>query len=218
MFTVFELTEQNDNLVISPSNVVGVRTRRLWRFCVTGGVCRPGGGDHAGSHDQPRQPVPPAAESRWGVAGQPRSGFGYASDPSVSSTGDSVVLCVNNLGALSCLEMAVVTRAAIGCLGEPADQQRWCGGFYLRRVWWRSVFDREPRSAGRPGDVRVLYDITGDGGGVSESDEGRRRAAAAVWWVQRQEKDMKNTWKNGLIYGTTIISFVFQSNFLELKK
>uniref|UniRef100_A0A3P9MHQ3 Triokinase/FMN cyclase n=1 Tax=Oryzias latipes TaxID=8090 RepID=A0A3P9MHQ3_ORYLA len=30
--------------------------------------------------------------------------------------GDSVVLCVNNLGALSCLEMAVVTRAAIGCL------------------------------------------------------------------------------------------------------
>ncbi|CAK6973350.1 triokinase/FMN cyclase [Scomber scombrus] len=30
--------------------------------------------------------------------------------------GDSVVLCVNNLGALSCLEMAVVTRAAIICL------------------------------------------------------------------------------------------------------
>uniref|UniRef100_A0A4W6CGL8 Triokinase/FMN cyclase n=1 Tax=Lates calcarifer TaxID=8187 RepID=A0A4W6CGL8_LATCA len=29
---------------------------------------------------------------------------------------DSVVLCVNNLGALSCLEMAVVTRAAIICL------------------------------------------------------------------------------------------------------
>uniref|UniRef100_A0A4W6CAQ4 Triokinase/FMN cyclase n=1 Tax=Lates calcarifer TaxID=8187 RepID=A0A4W6CAQ4_LATCA len=31
-------------------------------------------------------------------------------------SGDSVVLCVNNLGALSCLEMAVVTRAAIICL------------------------------------------------------------------------------------------------------
>ncbi|XP_028261874.1 triokinase/FMN cyclase isoform X1 [Parambassis ranga] len=30
--------------------------------------------------------------------------------------GDSVVLCVNNLGALSSLEMAVVTRAAIICL------------------------------------------------------------------------------------------------------
>ncbi len=33
-------------------------------------------------------------------------------------TGDSVVVCVNNLGALSCLEMAVVTRAAIICLGN----------------------------------------------------------------------------------------------------
>ncbi|XP_067435385.1 triokinase/FMN cyclase [Thunnus thynnus] len=31
-------------------------------------------------------------------------------------SGDSVVVCVNNLGALSCLEMAVVTRAAIICL------------------------------------------------------------------------------------------------------
>ncbi|KAM8897268.1 triokinase/FMN cyclase isoform 2-T4 [Spinachia spinachia] len=30
--------------------------------------------------------------------------------------GDSVVVCVNNLGALSCLEMAVVTGAAIACL------------------------------------------------------------------------------------------------------
>ncbi|XP_076023789.1 triokinase/FMN cyclase [Genypterus blacodes] len=30
--------------------------------------------------------------------------------------GDTVVVCVNNLGALSCLEMAVVTRAAITCL------------------------------------------------------------------------------------------------------
>uniref|UniRef100_A0A8C6LSY6 Triokinase/FMN cyclase n=1 Tax=Nothobranchius furzeri TaxID=105023 RepID=A0A8C6LSY6_NOTFU len=32
------------------------------------------------------------------------------------SSGDAVVLCVNNLGALSCLEMAVVTRAALNCL------------------------------------------------------------------------------------------------------
>uniref|UniRef100_A0A3Q4HTX8 Triokinase/FMN cyclase n=1 Tax=Neolamprologus brichardi TaxID=32507 RepID=A0A3Q4HTX8_NEOBR len=31
-------------------------------------------------------------------------------------SGDSVVVCVNNLGALSCLEMAVVTRSAIICL------------------------------------------------------------------------------------------------------
>ncbi|XP_039466151.1 triokinase/FMN cyclase isoform X2 [Oreochromis aureus] len=31
-------------------------------------------------------------------------------------SGDSVVVCVNNLGALSCLEMAVVTRSAILCL------------------------------------------------------------------------------------------------------
>ncbi|XP_030609572.1 triokinase/FMN cyclase isoform X1 [Archocentrus centrarchus] len=31
-------------------------------------------------------------------------------------SGDSVVVCVNNLGALSCLEMAVVSRAAIICL------------------------------------------------------------------------------------------------------
>ncbi|XP_029310771.1 triokinase/FMN cyclase isoform X2 [Cottoperca gobio] len=31
-------------------------------------------------------------------------------------SGDGVVVCVNNLGALSCLEMAVVTRAAIICL------------------------------------------------------------------------------------------------------
>uniref|UniRef100_A0A8C3AFL1 Triokinase/FMN cyclase n=1 Tax=Cyclopterus lumpus TaxID=8103 RepID=A0A8C3AFL1_CYCLU len=31
-------------------------------------------------------------------------------------SGDSVVVCVNNLGALSCLEIAVVTKAAIVCL------------------------------------------------------------------------------------------------------
>ncbi|XP_070849189.1 triokinase/FMN cyclase isoform X2 [Chaetodon trifascialis] len=31
-------------------------------------------------------------------------------------SGDSVVMCVNNLGALSCLELAVVTRAAVICL------------------------------------------------------------------------------------------------------
>ncbi|KAJ8008531.1 hypothetical protein DPEC_G00105840 [Dallia pectoralis] len=33
-------------------------------------------------------------------------------------SGDSVVLCVNNLGALSGLEMAVVTRAAVSCLED----------------------------------------------------------------------------------------------------
>ncbi|CAL8241338.1 unnamed protein product [Merluccius merluccius] len=32
------------------------------------------------------------------------------------NSGDSVVVCVNNLGALSCLEMAVVTRAALSTL------------------------------------------------------------------------------------------------------
>lgn len=32
--------------------------------------------------------------------------------------GDSVVVCVNNLGALSSLEMAVVTQAAINSLGN----------------------------------------------------------------------------------------------------
>lgn len=31
--------------------------------------------------------------------------------------GDSVVVCVNNLGALSSLEMAVITRATITSLG-----------------------------------------------------------------------------------------------------
>ncbi|XP_069028285.1 triokinase/FMN cyclase [Embiotoca jacksoni] len=31
-------------------------------------------------------------------------------------SGDSVIVCVNNLGALSCLEMAVVTKATIVCL------------------------------------------------------------------------------------------------------
>lgn len=36
----------------------------------------------------------------------------------VFGAGDSVVVCVNNLGALSSLEMAVVTRAAINTLGN----------------------------------------------------------------------------------------------------
>lgn len=34
------------------------------------------------------------------------------------NTGDRVVVCVNNLGALSVLEMSVITRAAIICLGN----------------------------------------------------------------------------------------------------
>ncbi|KAI2662864.1 Triokinase/FMN cyclase [Labeo rohita] len=33
-------------------------------------------------------------------------------------SGDKVVLCVNNLGALSCLEIAVVSKAAVHCLEE----------------------------------------------------------------------------------------------------
>lgn len=33
-------------------------------------------------------------------------------------TGDKVVLCVNNLGGLSCLEIAVVSKVAVHCLGE----------------------------------------------------------------------------------------------------
>ncbi|XP_052005145.1 triokinase/FMN cyclase isoform X1 [Xyrauchen texanus] len=45
----------------------------------------------------------------------------HMTDPSNKSylslkSGDKVVLCVNNLGALSCLEIAVVTRAAVHCL------------------------------------------------------------------------------------------------------
>ncbi|XP_076828502.1 triokinase/FMN cyclase [Brachyhypopomus gauderio] len=47
----------------------------------------------------------------------------HMTDPSSQShlslkSGDRVALCVNNLGALSCMEMAVVTRAAINCLKE----------------------------------------------------------------------------------------------------
>lgn len=38
--------------------------------------------------------------------------------PFFFTAGDTVVVCVNNLGALSSLEMAVVTRAAIICLGN----------------------------------------------------------------------------------------------------
>uniref|UniRef100_A0A8B9RLL3 Triokinase/FMN cyclase n=1 Tax=Astyanax mexicanus TaxID=7994 RepID=A0A8B9RLL3_ASTMX len=45
----------------------------------------------------------------------------HMTDPSSQShlplkSGDTVILCVNNLGALSSLEMAVVSRAAINCL------------------------------------------------------------------------------------------------------
>lgn len=38
--------------------------------------------------------------------------------PVLFLTGDTVVVCVNNLGALSCLEMAVVARAAVISLGN----------------------------------------------------------------------------------------------------
>lgn len=42
----------------------------------------------------------------------------------ISLTGDKVVLCVNNLGALSCLEIAVVSKAALHCLGETQVAQQ----------------------------------------------------------------------------------------------
>lgn len=46
-------------------------------------------------------------------------------------SGDSVVVCVNNLGALSCLEMAVVTRAAVICLENRGVRvaRAMCGSF-----------------------------------------------------------------------------------------
>ncbi|KAL0970634.1 hypothetical protein UPYG_G00244840 [Umbra pygmaea] len=47
-------------------------------------------------------------------------------------SGDSVVLCVNNLGALSCLEMAVVTRAAVNCLeGRGVEVARVMSGSFM---------------------------------------------------------------------------------------
>uniref|UniRef100_A0A3P8ZNV3 Triokinase/FMN cyclase n=1 Tax=Esox lucius TaxID=8010 RepID=A0A3P8ZNV3_ESOLU len=47
-------------------------------------------------------------------------------------SGDSVVLCVNNLGALSRLEMAVVTRAAISCLeGRGVQVARVMSGSFM---------------------------------------------------------------------------------------
>ncbi|KAM3857523.1 triokinase/FMN cyclase [Diretmus argenteus] len=47
-------------------------------------------------------------------------------------SGDSVVVCVNNLGALSCLEMAVVTRAAIICLeGRGVSVARVMSGSFM---------------------------------------------------------------------------------------
>ncbi|KAJ8392178.1 hypothetical protein AAFF_G00077460 [Aldrovandia affinis] len=61
----------------------------------------------------------------------------HITDPSSQShlslrPGDSVVLCVNNLGALSCLEMAVVTRAAITCLeGRGVQVQRVMSGAFM---------------------------------------------------------------------------------------
>lgn len=36
-----------------------------------------------------------------------------------------MVLCVNNLGGLSCLEMAVVSKAAVHCLGETQVAQHY---------------------------------------------------------------------------------------------
>ncbi|KAJ8382151.1 hypothetical protein SKAU_G00029290 [Synaphobranchus kaupii] len=61
----------------------------------------------------------------------------HMTDPSSQShlslkSGDSVVLCVNNLGALSCLEMAVVTRSAISCLeGRGVQVARVMSGSFM---------------------------------------------------------------------------------------
>ncbi|KAF7706318.1 triokinase/FMN cyclase [Silurus meridionalis] len=61
----------------------------------------------------------------------------HMTDPSSQShlplkSGDSVILCVNNLGALSCLEMAVVTRAAINCLnGRGIQVARVMSGTFM---------------------------------------------------------------------------------------
>ncbi|KAF5905423.1 triokinase/FMN cyclase, partial [Clarias magur] len=47
-------------------------------------------------------------------------------------SGDNVILCVNNLGALSCLEIAVVTRAAISCLmGRGVQVARVMSGLFM---------------------------------------------------------------------------------------
>ncbi|XP_060763678.1 triokinase/FMN cyclase isoform X1 [Neoarius graeffei] len=61
----------------------------------------------------------------------------HMTDPSSQShlplkLGDSVILCVNNLGALSGLEMAVVTRAAISCLmGRGVQVVRVMSGSFM---------------------------------------------------------------------------------------
>ncbi|XP_026990220.2 triokinase/FMN cyclase isoform X1 [Tachysurus fulvidraco] len=61
----------------------------------------------------------------------------HMTDPSSQShlplkSDDTVVLCVNNLGALSCLEMAVVTRAAINCLmGRGVQVARVMSGSFM---------------------------------------------------------------------------------------
>lgn len=104
-------------------------------------------------------------------------------------TGDSVVVCVNNLGALSCLEMAVVTRAAIICLGN-------YGYIYSSTIIYKHLLKtyrrlrtvngcfydyRESRGGGRQGDVRVIHDITGDGWCVADPDEGQPGNTKTVW-------------------------------------
>uniref|UniRef100_A0AAX7SQS1 Triokinase/FMN cyclase n=1 Tax=Astatotilapia calliptera TaxID=8154 RepID=A0AAX7SQS1_ASTCA len=70
----------------------------------------PPGDMEVGPHDQPKQPIASAAEISTATL--------HVCVFSLFPTGDCVVVCVNNLGALSCLEMAVVTRSAIICLGN----------------------------------------------------------------------------------------------------
>uniref|UniRef100_A0A8K9V9A6 Triokinase/FMN cyclase n=1 Tax=Oncorhynchus mykiss TaxID=8022 RepID=A0A8K9V9A6_ONCMY len=60
----------------------------------------------------------PAGEMELGLGERGRERGNHMTNPASQShlslkSGDSVVLCVNNLGALSCLEISVVTRSAI---------------------------------------------------------------------------------------------------------
>lgn len=93
-----------------------------------------------------------------------------------------MIVCVNNLGALSVLEMAVITRAAIICLGNSRlahfielelmqiKNKLQSNVAFLPMILSTSG-DRESRRRGLQGDVRLLHDVVGDGRGVAVSDE-----------------------------------------------
>lgn len=105
--------------------------------------------------------------------------------------GDSVVVCVNNLGALSSLEMAVITRATINSLGNFSliflKHHKHPDTFFVvvARIYYylicASFANREPRHGGCQGNVRIFHDITGDGRIFNKPDEGKSRNTATVW-------------------------------------